>query len=224
MNNKKGFTLFEMMVALTIITIIATALYASLRVGMQTYKKQEECNYLHQNLRNAVFLLSRDLRCAFMSANSDIIFSGDPGKNQSLSEARISLVTCQSSVLQRAGGLSTVEYYIDNDPQTPCSGLVRVDHGFPQTEERNVCQEIAPLVEGLRLRYYNGSEWQDEWGQSDPSQLHTLPQAVEITVTVKDKESNNKGFVEAGEHIQTIASARTITVETKVPVYACQSH
>jgi type II secretion system protein J len=177
-----GFTLIELLVALTILVIVITTAYASFRAGLAAYRAQEENNILHQNIREALFMISRDVRSAYVSpGNGDIRFTGKhEGGNANDS---IAFVTCLRETAAKEGGLAEIGYYVDDDPATPHKGLVRMNHGFPAgpvVKRQAYPQEIAPLATSLKLRYYDGADWQDEWKENTA----VLPASVEVTVTV----------------------------------------
>ena len=69
----KGFTLIELLVAITILVIAITLSYESFRLGTNTYRKHEKVNLLRQNMRVALFSLSRDIRCAYCSGANDAV-------------------------------------------------------------------------------------------------------------------------------------------------------
>lgn len=57
-----GFTLLELLVALSVSAIIMTAVYAAYRSQQKSYVIQEEVAALQQNLRTAIFFMSNQIR------------------------------------------------------------------------------------------------------------------------------------------------------------------
>lgn len=87
-----------------------------------------------------------------------------------------------------AGAIEQDVWAIDDDPATPERGLVRrptrvrdpVEGADPEPTE-----EIAPDVVGMRLRYFDGTTWQDSW---DSGASDSMPQAIEVVLAVRDSD------------------------------------
>jgi type IV pilus assembly protein PilW len=60
--NPQGFTLVELLVALTVSAVIMTAVYAAYQSQQKSYVVQEEVAALQQNLRTAMFYMSSQVR------------------------------------------------------------------------------------------------------------------------------------------------------------------
>lgn len=194
MMDKRGFTLIEILVALTVLVTVVTVVYSSFGAGVRAYRAQEARNYFRQNARQAWRGLSRDLRCSFaLSASDGPTFTGQDQKDGEREHSRLQFITCLPATASTAGGLARVEYYVDTDPATPEQGLVRVDYGFPfaradTARERRV--QIAPLVRSLKLEYFDGTSWEGEWGArryADKKQV--LPLSVRVTVGIAENET-----------------------------------
>ncbi len=64
MKNAKGFTLIELMIAMTISLIVLAGYYASFKSQHNSFDDQEQINILQQNLRSAMTIMSGDIRMA----------------------------------------------------------------------------------------------------------------------------------------------------------------
>ena len=203
----KGVTLIELLVAITILVVVVTLSYESFRLGINNYRKHEKTNLLRQNMRVALFSMSRDIRCAYiLQANDALRFTGSHTDSANTGNCKVNFVTCLPAISRGAGGYSAIEYYID-DTSAGNKGLVKIDKGIPVTGnaiETGKRFEIAPLVKKLELRYYDGNTWSQEWGYNDNFQARRLPKAVEITIKAAQDES--------GKDEETIT--------TVVPVFA----
>jgi type IV pilus assembly protein PilW len=62
--NKAGFSLVELMVAITIFGIASAAMYATHQQQQDSYLTQEQVADMQQNLRAALFFITRDLKKA----------------------------------------------------------------------------------------------------------------------------------------------------------------
>ena len=198
MRTSKGFTLIELLVATTILTMVITTVYASYHTGLKAYRRLERESFLNQNMRQAWRTISRDLRCAYMSgSNPDIRFIGVNSKEGDNAFDTVTFTTYLPDIDLLSSGLTEVSYYIDNDPRTACEGLVRADKGFPSTVDdtsKSNVQEVAPEAKSIKLRYFNGMDWQDSWGIDDlkkPNhQSKSLPLSVEITIQFSNNDSD----------------------------------
>lgn len=61
-NNKHGFTLVEITIAMAVSFIVAGAIFATYRAQQMTHITQRELVSMNQNLRSAVYFITRDLR------------------------------------------------------------------------------------------------------------------------------------------------------------------
>ena len=64
MKNVKGFTLVELMIAMTISLIVLAGYYASFKSQHDSFDNQEQINMLQQNLRSAMTIMSGEIRMA----------------------------------------------------------------------------------------------------------------------------------------------------------------
>ena len=63
-NNHRGFTLVEMMLVLAISTIVLAAMYSVFTIANKNFTTQNAAANVQQNLRNAIGLMTRDIRAA----------------------------------------------------------------------------------------------------------------------------------------------------------------
>lgn len=63
-SSSKGFTLIEILIALSISSIVMVAVYQTFNSQQRSYILQEEVAYMQQNLRGAMMLLTNDIRMA----------------------------------------------------------------------------------------------------------------------------------------------------------------
>jgi len=94
-----------------------------------------------------------------------------------------------------SGDMRSIEYYLAVDPDSPDEegnpgvlGLVRreqkqLNEEVVDLDEAEILQEVrmmAPEVQYIRFRYFDGSTWMDVWGGGAGS--NSLPQAVKIEI------------------------------------------
>lgn len=79
-NRAGGFSLLEVLVAMSVFTIVLFAIYTTFGSGMGTYAKGEFKTDIHQNARGAMELMVRDIRLAgFFPEDFPAIFPAGPG-------------------------------------------------------------------------------------------------------------------------------------------------
>ena len=64
MNNRSGFTLVELLISMTLVSLVMTAVYSTYRSQQQTYVVQNQMAAMQQNARAAMFYMGRELRMA----------------------------------------------------------------------------------------------------------------------------------------------------------------
>jgi len=150
-----GFSLVELLVAVTVFTIIMSSVYMVFRAGLRAFRIQEDRNYAIENFRSSWRQLSRDLRCAFKPQPGRYVFRGGHTSGAFGGSDKVIFTSFLPPAQSMNGGLSEIEYYIDSDPGTNEDGLVRVNRGFAgiaASEQEPVIQEIAPLAKELASR------------------------------------------------------------------------
>jgi len=63
-NIQNGFTIIEVMIAMVISSVLVTAVYQTFHSQQRSYTMQSEAAAMEQNLRGALYLLTRELRSA----------------------------------------------------------------------------------------------------------------------------------------------------------------
>jgi len=63
-NNRAGFTIIEILIAMVISGIVVTAMYSVYNSQQKVYVSQQQIVEMHQNLRSAVLLLVNEIRMA----------------------------------------------------------------------------------------------------------------------------------------------------------------
>ena len=63
-DNKKGFTLIELMVAMAISTLVMAAIYSTYRSQLRSHVTQQAMVEMQQNARAAMFIMEREIKMA----------------------------------------------------------------------------------------------------------------------------------------------------------------
>ena len=173
----RGFTLIEVVIALSIIGATIGIALGALRVGLAAWRQGEARAAGLQHTRSLSAMLDHVVGGAYpyragAADEGSIVFDGEP--------ERLGFVTATPAV----------------PPATPlafaATRLTREEAGLAVRQgtlpARDVFEGIAPVmrdpeVAALRFRYLRGADhtWRDRWSGKDEG---ALPAAVEVTVTV----------------------------------------
>lgn len=175
MRGRRGLTLIEVVVALSIGSLVIFAVLGVLGTARRSQLAGEERTDLFQSVRVTLNQLERDLSVAayveddwqFEFIATDEVVNGIPMDTLEFATASGDPL---GSVLP-TGDLVRVNYYIDVDPDTLHAGLVRSSLSIPLLEEMPPEQlELAtrrycPWATGLDLWFYDMEvqDWTDTW-------------------------------------------------------------
>lgn len=195
--HSKGFTLIEVLLAMTILAVILTAVYASFSTAGKNIEHAEASRDETDLARMLISRLSDDIANAYYDASNrnntsigdHLIFYGKreevEAKEGSLMRDSLNLTTLTNwrKLGSKETDLWEVGYFFREKPDGTGYVLMR-------REKRELSKDV-PVLEGgdeyeltdqvlsLRFRYYDGSKWVEEW---DSRSLLRLPKAVEIAL------------------------------------------
>ena len=197
--NRKAFTLLELIVAMSIFTIIAAATYSMFDSARSVSTRAEFRSQLFQSARAALQAIEEDLRGAVMPANAavDTGFIATNVGSEKEPLDKLEFFTCSrytalpydinATDVVRGIDVAKVTYWIEPDTKRTVHGLVRerpielTPPSGPTHRDEDV-QEVAQDVVYVNFRFYDSGEWRDTW---DSTQQRKLPKAVEVTVYIR---------------------------------------
>ncbi len=194
---KTGFTLVEVMLALTISSFILTAAFGTFRISMDVSKRAGVRRNALENCRSALGIISRDLAGAFLSSTETwSLFVGEDASVGDLNTdtlAFTAMVNSPERTGERTSDYAEVEYYVDMDPDTPEEWLVRRYDCRPDDDlrEGGITSLAGYQVVSLEVWYFTEGEWAFEWDSQ--KELPTVVR-VEISAIIDPKrglDSNN---------------------------------
>ncbi|MCK5557449.1 MAG: prepilin-type N-terminal cleavage/methylation domain-containing protein, partial [Candidatus Hydrogenedentes bacterium] len=206
MSARKGFTLIEILVAMTIFSVVMTAVYAGFNTGVKVWKRGERDMQAFRDARVMLALMSRELRCAFPEAGH--LFYGEDKRSGKRSTDRIEFFTVRPPLQPGKGyvpRILKIAYYVK--PARGGRGYVLereeqiVAGRIPakkQEADKNERQEqikmerawrciIAADVDWLDFQYSWGKEWRPSCRQG-----FGLPAVVRIAL---EFQGEGKGAV-----------------------------
>jgi len=194
---EKGFTLLELLLSITILSLVLVTIYGTLNIGSRAWEKGERDIDKLQRMRVIMDFLSREIKSAYpyevtpSEVDTHKKFYAFEGKKDSISFV--------STVPLRGGkkGLSWLSFWVEEG-----TGLVVVERDALRTdifEERNHIDkdEIEVLdehVTRVEFEYYKlrgkkeegegEGEWEEHW---DAEREGNLPHAVRIELTFREE-------------------------------------
>ena len=199
MNNKpirspRAFTLLELIIAITLMDVIAVALYSSMYTAFNAKKKSQTTIKPFQLVTPAFEYIREDL-VSVMNPDGILagVFLGKSNHGQSdLDADTLSFYTCSYQPEQEeiVSNIVNIAYVLEDDPDRDQAVLKRLisKNILSPTSIDSEEEVIGRNISGLDFQYYDGSSWLDEWDSSvENSQL---PWAVKVTLTIYDPESN----------------------------------
>lgn len=191
----RGFTLIEVLVALTLMGLIMVLAVGAFRIAVHTWQRGDGAVREYEKGRRLYEQLSQDLRSAFLSreSNAETNFVG--------SSSRVSFVCTTSGLTSFTMAWRRVSYFVEED-----KGLV-LQEEEPWLAEAGEGEgapvlHLDPQVKGLSFSYLEppeeGSEeeegaWIESWSSQEK---HRLPQAVKVTLRYGKEEGANEGEAE----------------------------
>lgn len=209
-----GFTLLELLLAVTIFAIMATTVYGVLYRTLQGKERAEERAELFAAGRDAVMRMADDLERALPPGplnRASVWFIGVPG-NSSVPTDQVGFVIDtrrDRTAGGKRGGRTFVSYLLEPMPDMPrafallrheevlLDPLSQLASTSPSTEDTGISPLVSDVylvdrVAGLRLRYLDpeSGSWVHSWDSTitpQPGQLPPgLPPVVEIQLFLLD--------------------------------------
>lgn len=179
----QGFTFVELMLAISIFTIVAVAIYSTFGTGVSAWKKASKAQNLYQDIRLALDRMTYDLENA-VSYSKKTDFSNFLGEKNKISFYSL------TEVFQKIPAhpeLRKITYSLDE----PAHILERLEQTFPESwQNLPEPEEIAAQIAGLNFFYCyedEGNEppykWKDTWDSKE-----NIPQGVKIELEVGTEE------------------------------------
>ena len=191
---KKGFTLTEILVAVTILTIAVAAIYTSFKGGLTSWTKGTARMERYLNARAALDMMSRELSAALIVAVSstyaiDFVYSND-------SEVTLRFATA----MYRDEEANLVEVAYDYNSSTKeVRRAIDANANFPYDKSKSspsgfTFNPLCSNVNSLEFELWDGSSWRSDWDSRTAAETggisatrDLLPKGVKITITVQDE-------------------------------------
>ncbi len=190
---EKGFTLLEMLVALTVFALVSAMVYggqvAVLKLKAGTEAKAEQL----KRLQRTMVLLQRDIGQHVLRPVRDEFGSVvEPMRSSDMGEYLLEFTRdgWQNPLAQPRSTLQRVAYGLEDEKLVRYSwqSLDRVQGSEPYK------QELLPRVRSFEMRFLDqGKEWQGQWPAAG-AQSSTMPLVVEVTIELEQGGSFRRVF------------------------------
>jgi len=194
--NTQGFTLIEVLTALSVFSLVAVAIYSVFSTGIAAREKGESASSLCQDARIALDRMSKELRNTAGVSLYRFVGSPDMISFPTLEERRGHLEICY------------VTYYLETKEGNGSKTLRRTEE--TPVEGKSEPRDIASSVAEVKLTYRykaadTGSyEWCDSW---DSSLQASYPLDVRISLTLTEHDGHQIPFTKT-VHIPIDSSFR----------------
>ncbi|MGK2907681.1 MAG: type II secretion system protein GspJ [Desulfuromonadales bacterium] len=194
--SEQGFTLVEVLVAISILAILMTSIYGIFSSVSVARERLDADSAEYHRARVIFDRMGRELRGTYFQArNNNLHFAG--GETDFLLE----LTTTAVSPLSRMGtGLARIRYLLVTDPEEAANGQVLMRSERPvydakPGEEADEMMRLAPGIETMTLRFFANGQWQEQWDARSSG----LPEMVEIALQLRRDGQESAHFLSAFE-------------------------
>lgn len=180
-NKTSGFTLLEVMLALTLFALLGTILYGAIALGHGAVGKSERSFEKNQELRSTVDLVGGYIRSSYPYRMSQ----QDPTFFYQAEETELSFISSFSLAM---GGRGMAKIRLFWEGQNGEEGVLKLEEQIPvRLADENGgggythSVVIRDRVSAFRLAYLDTKTEQEEWVEKwDTAEHKTLPRAVRV--------------------------------------------
>jgi general secretion pathway protein J len=178
---QKGFTLIEILLAVTITSILLVTIYGVF-TSVSSAKSRIEAEGEGYHQARVIFdRIGREIRGAYyLQGNAKTSFKGglDEERNPFL---RLS-TTATTPQGERQEGVAVVHYRLRKDAETEDKKvLTRSEDSLVQAMQAPREYSLAAGIDTMQLRFSDGDTWQESW---DSDTLKAAPKMVEVTLEI----------------------------------------
>lgn len=200
---QKGFTLIEVLVAMSILSIILGVIYSSFFAASRASKMVELDEDVYQTARSLFAMLTTELRSVYFDPTSGL--GGLNGSGNSIGFVTTSHV--RKAKDSKEGFMAEVSYFFDSSSLGEQEYLIKsVDPSVDSDYDSG--GRLYPLtdrVEEMNITYHypEDDEWLEEWRSesADPEELSSqepekppLPDRIKIELSVLDANDKPTRF------------------------------
>jgi general secretion pathway protein J len=197
-SRQRGFTLIEIVIALSIVGALLVIMFGGLRAGLGAWRRGEDRAELLEHERNVDQMVDHAVTGSYLynpgtsPAGTTPPVTGPAGASSATQAGilfdgtadRLAFVTVSPPVPASVPiAFTAVTISLE---QSPTPGLAIRQKALPNTEPFEAVPPIFvdPRVTALRFRYLRevGDDWEERW---DATKEKALPRAVEVMITTQ---------------------------------------
>lgn len=219
---RSGFTLLELILAMTVTAIVSAALFTSLSGAFKARRQVEDHLSGREAARSVMMTMRSDLQCVPPAGGRvrGVFIGEDESGMNSVDSDVLTFVTANPKLKssQDFADLRQIELRLlesnDDPDHYVLARLVTGNLLATQTPQPDV-QILARRVISLNLQYFDGGEWVDEW---DSTQLENqIPTAVEIVLVTapelsrepEDEDEREKTYITTTQIVRLPSAEET---------------
>lgn len=191
----RGFTLLELLVAMSLMVVAASCLYTALHTGFRARRSAMAAVEPTAQAINAIELIKQDVVGVIpidgILAESFIGISSQGGTGDAADYVTFYTTQAYADDDELVGGISKIELVLEEDTDEDRENFRLVRKITSNLlSPRNIDpteQVLCRNVKALNLRYFDGDSWYDEWDSTADS--NSLPLAMEVEIEVIYKTS-----------------------------------
>lgn len=181
MRGAGGFTLLELLVAITIFAVLAVLSFGSVRNMLSFDDGLQSATRRYQALRYAVVILEQDLGAVAPRSVRDALGASEPALRAGLKGELLTFTRRVPDISHFDGGpaLRRIRYRVQD------GSLYRdVWDGLDRTPDTGLrTQRLLRDVKALKLRFFDGGGWLEFWPRDEnAASQEQLPQGVEFSI------------------------------------------
>jgi general secretion pathway protein J len=194
--SEQGFTLLEIIVAVTLVAMLAVGLWAVLRISIRTWSKGTDFIDTNQRHRSIIDMVRKQIASAYnLMAPLDPVLGTAPYPIFNGVETSFQFISLSSLQFQESPGLTLVTFEITQGSKGDYS-LIEKESRYlgqlPDLLNPAIGERTTPILENLTsclFEYFdpgnndNPSQWIKEW---DAMKIGRLPAAVSIAIISRD--------------------------------------
>ncbi|ANI29942.1 hypothetical protein PL78_08935 [Yersinia entomophaga] len=189
-----GFTFIEVILAISIFSLLSLAMYQVLQVTLRTTSNVISHLDELEDIRNSIYIIENDLTHAIVRTPKEITNNGPidffVGKSGGVSNT-IEIVRNNKLNVNSVGyyyQLEKVGYKINNKSLERIRAI-NVDDAlfYPQRSGEVIKERILTGVKSIKFRFFSKGKWQDYWNE-----FSKHPMAIEIIIDLDKYGEINK--------------------------------
>ena len=196
-----GFTLLELMAATVIGAFILLVTVGAFRTVTAAREIVNSNINIGDELRFAANMIRRDFLNIYRDSKDELMkFVGTTEEVNGVMVTSLTLRVVSAGKArsdQPESGVYEVQYYLSDDGEQTkfmrrmCPVVGHVDIDGEVESAGGMLTVIAGAVSGFTMRYFDGSEWVDDWGE----EMTEIPELVEVALAGQDKEQRQDAIV-----------------------------